>query len=109
MKSGCAILQPAASLRPVMTNRSWTPPSDTKRASRIGPFGTMNHGTVLVAPPAPATAGSGLMAGLDPPTNGCRWQEEHRFELNRGPRPLLSPVGLRTTLTDEKRARPSWK
>src|ERR1700682_2476411 len=112
-KSGCAIVQLlSTSLRPVTTNRSWTPPSGTpldvtKRTSRIGPFGVMNHGTVLVAPKPRATASNGLTAGLVSPTNGCRWQDEHLFELYRGPRPLLSPVGLRTTLTDAKRATPS--
>src|SRR2546430_10420303 len=40
----------------------------SKRASRIGPFGTMNHGTVFLTPSAMATAGSGR-------------SEEHTSEL----------------------------
>src|SRR2546430_16898709 len=100
MKTGCAILQPGASLRPVTTNRSWTPPSDTKRASRIGPFGTMNHGTVLVAPPALATAGSGLMAGPGPPAKGGRGQGGPGFGVKRRPGPACGPVGLGATLRD---------
>src|SRR5713101_699520 len=50
---GWAMLQPAASLRPVMTNRLWTPPSlvpfgfRLKRASRIGPLLAMNQGTTF--------------------------------------------------------------
>ena len=60
-KFGWVMVQLPASLRPVITNRSCTPPSGTpfdsmKRASRTGPFGTTNHGMVLVAPSAVATA-----------------------------------------------------
>jgi hypothetical protein len=46
---------------------SGTPLDATKRASRIGPFCTMNHGSVFVASSALATASNGLTAGLDPP------------------------------------------
>src|SRR5580700_154856 len=72
-KLGWTMLQPAASLRPVMTKRSCTSPSlvpfgfRLKRASRTGPFCTMNHGTTFFAPLRVATAIIGLLAGLDPP------------------------------------------
>src|SRR2546430_16025068 len=94
---GCAMLHPAASLRPVMTNRLCTPPSlvpfglRLKRASRIGPFCVMNHGTAFLAPSSVAILIKGLVAGLDPPALGCEWQDRHWFELKRGPRPLLWP------------------
>src|SRR5215475_14515984 len=61
-KSGWAMLQPGASVRPVMTNRLCTSPSLTplvlrlNRASRTGPFCVMNHGTVFFAPFKVATA-----------------------------------------------------
>jgi hypothetical protein len=42
-----------------------------KRASRMGPLAVMKGGTVLVAPPLAAIAGSGFVAGLLPPTDGC--------------------------------------
>jgi len=66
------MLQPGASARPVMTKRSCTEPSLTpllflKRASRTGPFGVMNHGTVFFAPSKVATAIKGFCAGLVPP------------------------------------------
>src|SRR5260370_12095827 len=54
-KLGWAMLQPAASLRPVMTKMLCTSPSlvpfglRLKRASRTGPFGVMNHGTTFFA------------------------------------------------------------
>src|SRR6267154_1809875 len=69
-----------ASARPVMTKRSCTEPSLTplpflKRASRTGPFGVMNHGTVFFAPSKVATAIKGFCAGLVPPAFGCEWQE----------------------------------
>ena len=72
-----ASLETLASLRPVMTNRLCTPPSLVpsgfflKRASRMGPFCTMNHGTTFFAPFSVAIAIEGLAAGLDPPTPGC--------------------------------------
>src|SRR5438552_2414159 len=47
-KSGCAILQPGASVRPVIVNRSCTPPSDLNLASLIGPLSEMKNGTVTV-------------------------------------------------------------
>src|SRR5580704_18841389 len=84
-KLGWAMLQPAASLRPVMTKRSWTSPSlvpfgfRLKRASRTGPFCVMNHGTTFLAPLRAATPINGFRAGLDPPAAGCEWQDKHWF------------------------------
>ena len=52
-KSGWAMLQPGASVRPVITKRSCTSPSlapsglRLNRASRIGPLCVMNQGTVF--------------------------------------------------------------
>src|SRR5580692_9431038 len=92
------MLQPEASLRPVITKMSCTSPSffpsefRLKRASRTGPFGAMNHGTVFFAPFKLATAGRGLCGGLEPPPLGCEWQERHWLELKRAPRPLLVPL-----------------
>src|SRR5215469_8542253 len=90
------MLQPGASLRPVITNRSCTLPLLTpslvwKRASRIGPLGAMNHGTAFFAPLSVATAIRGFWAGLVPPILGCEWQEKHWLELKRGPSPLFEP------------------
>ena len=75
-KLGWVRLQVPASVRPVITNRSCTPPSGapldcTKRASRTGPLGAMNHGIWLVAPAALATSNSGFAGGLEPPAYGC--------------------------------------
>src|SRR5882762_7148573 len=92
-KFGCVILQPVASVRPVITKRSCTPPSAVpfgflmKRASRMGPFAVMKDGTVLVAPALAAIAGSGLVAGLVPPIAGCEWHAVQLSALKRGPRP----------------------
>src|ERR1700733_1016055 len=107
------MLQPAASLRPVMTNRSCTAPSlvplefRLKRASRMGPAWLMNHGTTLFAPLRLAIPISGFRGGLDPPAAGCEWQDKHWFELKRGPSPVLLPpltVSMSVNL-----ARPSLK
>src|SRR6516162_10358390 len=93
-KDGCAMLQLLpASLRPVITKRLCTPPSATplvwtKRASRIGPFCASNQGMRFIAPDSAAMANSGFTGGLDPPTNGCAWQDEQELELNLGPSPL---------------------
>src|SRR5271169_3036456 len=81
-KSNWEILHPGASARPVITKRSCTPPSALpllflNRASRIGPFGAMNHGTAFLAPFKAATSGKGFFAGLVPPILGCEWQEKH--------------------------------
>ena len=96
-KLGWAMLQPAASPRPVMTKRSCTPPSlvpsgfRLKRTSRTGPLCVMNHGTMFLAPLRVAIAIKGFRAGLDPPAAGCEWQDMHWLELKRGPSPLLLP------------------
>src|SRR6202049_404197 len=95
-KLGWAMSHPAASLRPVMTKRLCTPPSlvpfglRLKRASRMGLFCVMNHGTTFFAPLRVAIPMRGFDAGLDPPAAGCEWQDKHWFELKRGPRPLLA-------------------
>src|SRR5260370_30109587 len=89
-KSGWAMLQPGASVRPVITKTSCTSPSLTplalrlNRASRTGPFCVMNQGTVFFAPFKLATAIKGFCAGLDPPAFGCEGQERHWLELKRG-------------------------
>src|SRR5215472_1032644 len=106
------MLQPAASLRPVITKMSCTPPSATplvflNRASRTGPFGAMNHGTVFFAPFACAISGKGFFAGLDPPEAGCAWHDRHWLELKRGPRPLFEPPW--TTSVSANLPCPSWK
>src|ERR1700722_520651 len=112
-KLGWAMLQPAASLRPVMTKRSCTSPSlvplgfRLKRASRTGPFCVMNQGTTFFAPWREAIAIKGFCAGLDPPAEGCEWQDRHWLELKRGPKPLfLPPV---TTSISANLASPSLK
>ena len=93
-KFGCAILQPGASGRPVMTYSSCTWPSGvpsglrTKRTSRTGPFKVINGGTIFWACSKVATATWGLIFGLVPPTAGCAWQPAHELRLYRGP--LLS-------------------
>src|SRR5436189_279431 len=110
---GWAILHPAASLRPVMTNRLCTPPSlvpsglRLKRASRMGPLCVMNHGTTFLAPSSVAILIKGLVAGLDPPTLGCEWQDRHWFEVKRGPSPTLSPP--HTDSMSRDLASPFWK
>src|SRR6516165_3095321 len=93
------MLQPAASIRPVITNRSCTPPSrvvlsvpsglgtNLNRASRTGPFAVTKKGIVLVAPFRFATVNSGLVEGLVPPVAGCAWQPAQVFRLNLGPSP----------------------
>src|SRR5262249_19993877 len=92
-KFGCAMLQPGASARPVMTKRSCTPPSGvpfglfTNRASRTGPFALMKDGTVFFAPFAVATATCGFTGGLEPRVAGSAWHPPQRSKLNRGPNP----------------------
>ena len=109
-KLGWEILHPGASVRPVMTKRSCTLPSlvpfgfRLKRASRTGPFGTMNQGTSFFAPLSVATGIKGFFAGLDPPGAGCEWQDRHWLELKRGPSPLLLPPA--TTSTSANRREP---
>ena len=112
-KLGWAMAQPAASLRPVMTKRLCTSPSPVpfgfrlKRASRMGPFCVMNHGTTFFAPLRVAIPIRGFRAGLDPPPAGCAWQDKHWFELKRGPSPLLLPPV--TTSMSANLASPSEK
>src|SRR5216684_7122443 len=92
-KSGCASTHPGASARPAIVKRSWTPPSGvpsaffTNLASRTGPFGVINDGTVLVAPFTVANATWGFTAGLVPPTAGCKWQPPQLPRFIVGPRP----------------------
>src|SRR5262249_34181847 len=92
-KSGCLMLQPAASERPVITKRACTPPSGvpsglrTKRASRTGPLAVMNDGTTFLAPCAVATATRGLVVGLEPPAASWEWQPAQLSRLKRGPKP----------------------
>src|SRR6266849_8821922 len=94
------MLQSGASLRPVITNRSWTPPSGvpsaflTNRASRTGPLATMKGGTAFRAPSKVATATCGLAAGLEPPVAGKAWQPAQPFMLKRGPSPIPSSPGI---------------
>src|SRR5262249_31293504 len=98
LKSGCAMLHPGASVRPVIVYRSCTPPSDLNRAPRRGPFPVMKYGTPLVAPYGVATAPCGLPAGLVPPTAGWAWQPAQLSKLKVGPNPL--PVPSIVPLTD---------
>src|SRR5215469_8373576 len=78
-KSGCEMLQLPASERPVITKRSWTPPSGVpfrlrmNLASRTGPLGVMKGGILFVAPSAVAMAICRLFAGLEPPNAGMAW------------------------------------
>ncbi len=96
-KSGCASTHPGASERPAIVNRSWTPPSGvpsaffTNLASRTGPFAVMNEGTALVAPSSVANATWGFIAGLVPPTAGCKWQPAQLPRFIVGPRPSATP------------------
>src|SRR5216684_2136545 len=59
----------------------------TNLASRTGPFGVINDGTVLVAPFTAANATWGFTAGLVPPTAGCKWQPPQLPRFIVGPRP----------------------
>src|SRR5438034_7916951 len=92
-KSGCTSMHPGASERPVMVNRSWTPPSGvpsgflTNLASRTGPFAVMNDRTELAAPFRVANATWGFTGGLVPPTAGCKWQPAQLPRFIVGPRP----------------------
>src|SRR5579871_1149990 len=126
------MVQPDASVRPVIVNRSCTPPSGVfvpgtlmNRASRTGPFAVTKEGTVFVAPSRVATATCGFPVvecpawsvvvkfpgGLLPPTMGYTWQLAHEFALNRGPRPAPSSPGMvpETESTSWKRCVACWK
>src|SRR5262249_9295834 len=50
----------------------------------------MKDGSALCTPSANWTCG--FLLGLEPPRAGCRWQLPQLLLLNRGPRPLLSPL-----------------
>src|SRR5579863_7450864 len=64
-----------------------------KRASRIGPDALTNDGTAFFAPSKVATATSGLVAGLVPPTVGKAWQPAQPLRLKRGPSPTPGSPG----------------
>src|SRR5580700_1582174 len=103
-KSGCDIMplvQVGASFEPAIVNRSCTPLSDLKRASRTGPSGVIKKGVafpkVMICPldgtvnPWPTVAcGFGRNAGPTsvrgevPPAVGCEWQEPQELLLNVG-------------------------
>src|SRR5215831_5288716 len=107
-KSGCVMLHPGASVRPLMTKRSCTPPSGvpsglfTNRASRTGPSAVMKDGRTLNGGFLKLTCGFG--DGLLPPTAGCRWQPEHWSRLNRGPKPAAtSSTSWKTSLASVKK------
>jgi hypothetical protein len=104
-KSGCAMLQPGASVRPTTVNSACTPPSGvpsalrTKRASRTGPSARMNDGNLLVAPFLLANATCGFTGGLVPPTLGCAWQPPQLSRFIVGPRPSSgSSASLKSVL-----------
>src|SRR5258708_7609851 len=129
-KLGCGRLQLPASERPLTVNRSSTPPlgllkfgwplllkKNGNRASRTGPFARTKDGIVLVLPLTTPLAitwlcgfapmfGNTLAAGPVPPGAGCEWHAPHESRLNRGPRPLLSPVTVWCSLNW---ASPVWK
>ena len=81
-KSSCEIEQPGASLRPLITNNPCTPPSrvpsalSLNRASRTGPSGLMNDGTVLRAPMNVAMATRGFCAGVHPGPEGMNGADD---------------------------------
>jgi hypothetical protein len=72
-------VQPIASLRPAIVNKSWTPESDLKRASCTGPSAVTKNGITFDAPMsfASATCGFGPTFGKIsalgdvPPMFGC--------------------------------------
>src|SRR5437763_12975789 len=104
-KLGWVRVQLPASARPVIVNRSSTPPlgllglglplaskKNGKRASRVGPVWVINAGRVsLGAWALPATENCGLVALPVPPIAGWAWHIPQETSLNRGPRPLSSP------------------
>src|SRR5579884_3058694 len=111
-KLGCARLQVPASVRPVMVNRSSTPPlglftsgfpaelkKNGKRTSRTGPVDVINEGMVFSAPSAVASVTCGLVAGLLPPVAGAAWQKAQLLELKRGPSPAPASMVPETEST----------
>src|SRR5712672_243436 len=116
------MLHAPASVRPVMVNRSSTPPlglltsgfppalkKNGKRASRTGPPAVMKDGTVFLAPSAVASDTCGFKEGLVPPTAGCAWQKAQLLELKRGPRPEPASMVPDTESTSSKVSRASLK
>src|SRR5581483_9842335 len=85
-----------ASVRPLITHKSCTPPSGVpsafclNRTAKVGPFDWMKGGIWFRAPFLVATAICGFTAGLVPPTVGRAWHEAQLSELNRGPRPAAT-------------------
>ena len=68
---GCAIWQRSAPFMPAMVNRSCTPPSDSNRASRTGPFAVMKEGNLFfIVLRLFKNETCGFLAGLDPPDAG---------------------------------------
>src|SRR5271169_2883724 len=103
-KSGCARLQVfgvegdvVKSVRPAIVNRSCTPLSDLKRASRTGPSAVTKNGIELLPLATWPTVNCGFCLnagptsarGEVPPVAGCEWQEPQESLLNVGPRPPL--------------------
>src|ERR1700686_3896723 len=88
-----------------MVNKSCTPPSDLKRASRTGPSAATKNGIELVPPATCPTVNCGFCPGTPltkllavgkafglgevPPVAGCEWQEPQESVLKAGPRPPL--------------------
>src|ERR1700675_3885660 len=92
-----------------MVNRSCTPLSDLKRASRTGPFAVTKGGILFVAPffcptvncgfwPAMfPTKGKAFMLGDVPPVAGCEWQGTQEALLEAGPNPPLPGPAAKLT------------
>src|SRR5882724_8968403 len=121
-KLGCGRLQAPASPRPVMVNKSSTPPLGAlvlglpfelkkkgKRASRTGPFAVTKDGMVFLAPSALASVTCGLVKGLVPPTAGWAWQKAQLLKWKPPPRPTPASIVPDTESTSEKRPSPSLK
>ena len=95
-KSNWAILQPGASVRPVMTKMACTSPLlvpsglRLKRASRTGPFCVMNHGTTFFAPLRAAIAIKGFRGGLEPPGPGWEWQDRALVGIEAGAEAIVA-------------------
>src|SRR5580700_2052576 len=116
-KSGCAKVQLGASELPAIVNRSWTPPSDLKRASRTGPSAVTKNGIVLLTliswPTVNCgfcpTLGKAFALGEVPPAAGCEWQEPQELLLNAGPSPPLPGEGRATPSSSLNCDNPFWK
>src|SRR5580658_7453454 len=70
----------------------------------------MKDGTLFCAPSNIATATSGFVDGLVPPTVGWAWQPAQLFRLNRGPRPvpLIVPAGASLIVPDTEATSLNW-